>query len=264
MREEHLAVTRQLQENSREAKRARRAYAYALRRSRALTAATLTEGHQRQLLRMLRITQGDYDATVTCIEHASHPPPWMALSFEQKRELLRDLEALHTAEQIDGWTNPLTAANQASLCYLWNLWAEYRVAEWVRDTNRGRGVAPSSARVYQELLQQARVAPITLRGTLLRARTRNAKRKWAGRWRRTWSGKLGTIALGEVDDPAQFQDKALISFPRARTSNFGAAESVRERARRSGVGHISRAEKRAHFSGRKTSHMQILQDVVAF
>ena len=70
--------------------------------------------------------------------------------------------------------------------------------------------------------------------------------------------------LGRSGRPRAIPGPGLHFFSRARTSNFGAAESALERARRSGVGHISRAEKRAHFSGRKTSHTQILQDVVAF
>ena len=79
------AVDRQFQEARREAKRARRSYADALRRSNALTLAGLSLGHRRQLLRMLRISEGNCDATVTCIHHASNPPPWSGMSSAQKR-----------------------------------------------------------------------------------------------------------------------------------------------------------------------------------
>ena len=215
LREEILAVSGELQENRREARRAKRRYAHALRRS-ALTLSGLSVVHRRQLLRMLRISQGDYDATVTCIDHASRRPPWSGLSFDLKRRLLQDVEAQHSAAEISVVSDPRLPANRRALRYLWNLWAEYRVAEWVRDTNQRRGVAPSSARVYEELLRQAEAAPPVLRGHLQRARTRNAKRKWAGRWRKTWSGKLGTLAIGDVDDPAQFQEKALFCLARAR------------------------------------------------
>ena len=92
--------------------------------------------------------------------------------------------------------------------YLWNLWAEYRVAAWVRHTNQSRGVAPSSARVYEKLLEEVSAAPRKLHPHLLRRRSTNAQRKWAGRWRDTWSGKLGTLAVGEVEEPDQFQVKA--------------------------------------------------------
>ena len=257
LREEHLAVVRQLQEARREAQRLRRNYANALRRSRALTLAGLSLYQRRQLLRMLRITRGDYEATVTCIDHASHPPPWSALPFEQKVELLRDLATRYTAETVSAVSNPWNPDNRRDLRYLWNLWAEFRVAEWVRDTNQSRGVAPSSARVYEKLLEQAGAAPPKLKRHLLRQRTANAKRKWAGRWRQTWSGKLGTLAVGDVDDPATFQEKALFCIDCARCENLGATKSCRESAKRIWKVHISRSEKRAQIAGTKTTPANI-------
>ena len=68
----------------------------------------------------------------------------------RRRQLLQDVEAQYSAAQVDVWTNPGVAANTRALRHLWKLWAEYRVAGWVRDTNKERGVARSAARVHDE------------------------------------------------------------------------------------------------------------------
>ena len=208
LRQQRLAVVRQLEETSREAKRVRRNNANALRRNSALTPARVSLGPRKQLLRMLRVCQGDYGAAVTCIDHASHPPAWAGLPQEQKQELLQAIEAQHHAAEVDEWSSPTIAANTHALRYLWRLRAEHGAALWVEHINRTRGVAPSSARVFEQFRRHAQGAPPGVREHLLRPRTANAKRKWAGRWRHTWKGQLGTLAFGDVDDPVHFQAKA--------------------------------------------------------
>ena len=188
--------------------RARRSIRREARRRSALTLDKLTRGHRKQLLRMLHITGSDRDTTITCIDRASHPPAWTELSVGERKELLSDLAAAHSAAEVHSWTNAMDPANRRALLYLWNLWGEHRVAEWVRDKNITRGVAPSSARVYAELQHQLITAPLILRGHLRRARSVNAKRKWAQRWRRNWGGVMGTLALGDVDDPYVLLTKA--------------------------------------------------------
>ncbi len=180
---------------------ARRTVGRQQRRRHALTVEKLTAGHRKQLLRMLRIADSDPDTTITCIDRASHPPAWSDLSLEDRKQLLSDLEGEHSAAEVDAWTNALEPDNRPALLYLWNLWAEFRVAEWVRDKNQARGVAPSSSRVYAELQHQLWTAPLVLQGHLGRDRSVNAKRKWAQRWRTKWGGVMGTLALGDVDDP---------------------------------------------------------------
>ena len=83
LREERAAVLRQIQEARREANRAGREHAIAMRRSGRLTVLGLELGQRRQLLRMLWISQGDYDAAVTCIDHGSPPQGWSDLSLDQ-------------------------------------------------------------------------------------------------------------------------------------------------------------------------------------
>ena len=98
------------------------------------------------------------------------------------------------------------------------------MAEWVRDKNQARGVAPSSSRVYEELQQELRTAPLVLQGHLGRARSVNAKRKWAQRWRTKWGGVMGTLALGDVDDPEVLVAKAgqiLVSPSKSRHFGVG-------------------------------------------
>ena len=107
LREEHEAVLRQIQEARREAKRARREHAHALRRSSALTLLGLSLGQRRQLLRLLWISQGDYEATVTCIDHGSPPQGWSDLSLDQTRRFLQDLEPQQSETEAVVWSNPL-------------------------------------------------------------------------------------------------------------------------------------------------------------
>ena len=202
------AVRGELQENRREMRRARRTIRREARRRSTLTLEKLTPGHRKQLLRMLHITGSDRDRTIACIDRASHPPAWGDLSVGERKELLSDLAAAHSAAEVHAWTNAMDPANTRALLYLWNLWAEHRVAEWVREKNSTRGVAPSSARVYEELQHQLITAPLTLRMHLRRVRTVNAKRKWAQRWRRNWGAVMGTLALGDVDDPYVLLTKA--------------------------------------------------------
>ena len=118
-----MASIRHLQEHACEANRAMGACAYALRRSSAFTPAGLSRCNRRQLIRLLRISPGGYGATVKCKYHASHPPAWSGLSFDQKRQLLQDAEAQYTAAQVDLWPNPEIAANTRALRYLWRLLA---------------------------------------------------------------------------------------------------------------------------------------------
>ena len=200
-------LAKALQEMRREEQHAKRNERNALKRGRALTPAMLSQGHRRQLLRMLYIAELDFDATVTCISHASQPPAWSGLGPAQRRELLEGVMAQHTEVEVAAWADPANAANRRALLYLWNLWAEYRAAEWVQDKNRTRGVAPSSERVLAEVRAHLRAAPAALRPHLLRGRSINAKRKWMQRWRKTWGGSMGTLAVGDVDEPAVLQNK---------------------------------------------------------
>ena len=200
-------VAQQLQELRRQEQRAKRNQRKAVNRGRPLTSARLSQAHCRQLLRMLYIAELDIDATVTCISHAAHPPPWSGWDHAQRRELLEGVMAQRTVVEVAAWADPANAANRRALLYLWNLWAEYRAAEWVQETNRTRGVAPSSERVLAEVRAHLRTAPAALRHHLLRGRSINAKRKWMQRWRKTWRGSMGTLAVGEVDEPAVLQNK---------------------------------------------------------
>ena len=199
----------QLKAVRREEQRAKRNHRNALRRGRVLTSARVSEGHRKQLLRMFYITQLDFDTAVNCISHASHPPPWSGLDFAQRRELLREVAAQHTAVEVAAWADPENGANRRALLYLWKLLAEYRAAQWVQEKNRARGVAPSSERVLEEVQSHLRRAPPALREQLLRGRSINAKRKWMQRWRKTWGASMGTLAVGDVDEPAVLQNKVL-------------------------------------------------------
>ena len=107
IRETHDAFLRQIQEARREAKGARREHAHALRRSSALTLLGVSLGQRRQLLRWLWISQGDYEAMVTRIDHGSPPQGWSDLSLDQKRRLLQDLEPQHSETEVVVWSNPL-------------------------------------------------------------------------------------------------------------------------------------------------------------
>ena len=211
LQEQRRQVLRQLAEARRDAQRARRAYRDAVRRTRAITPADLTLGHRKQLLRMLHIARGDYDAAVACVDHASHPPPWRRCSPAEKRQLLQDVETHHTAAEVAAWADPWNAGNRHALLYLWNLWCESLVAEWVRERNQSRGVAPSTERVLEELRLHAATAPIALREHLARERSVSARKCWGFRWRNTWGGKMGTLPLGDVDDPAVLTDKVCLT-----------------------------------------------------
>ncbi len=201
-------IIRELHDLRREEQKARRAYRQDMLRSRAVTAGRLTEWHRQQLLRLLSIADCAVDVAIACVDHASHPPPWAGLSLMEKRTVMNDVVLMHTAAEVTAWTDATNVGNQRALLPLWTLWAEYQVAEWVRHVNQARGVAPSSALVYERLQEHLAAAPPSLSAQLLRARSLNARRHWAMRWRKRWGGAMGTLALGDVDDPGVVQNKA--------------------------------------------------------
>ena len=115
---------------------------------------------------------------------------------------------LVNAADVDAWTDASQAVYLAPLAHLWRVLAESRVAQWVRDVNRGRGVAPSSSLVYDQMLKYMEGLPPPIRARIVRVRSFNARKLWAVRWRRRWGGAVGTLPLGDVDDPAVLLDKA--------------------------------------------------------
>jgi len=116
---------------------------------------------------------------------------------------------LHSdAAEVDAFTDASAEGNLAPLAHLWTVLAEYRLAQWVISVNRDRGVAPSSRLVHEQLMNYLGAAPPPLREYLVHMRSFNARKLWAVRWRRRWGAAMGTLAMGDVDDPAVLFHKA--------------------------------------------------------
>ena len=111
---------------------------------------------------------------------------------------------------MDAWTDASEAPHLAPMAHLWKLLTECRVAQWARDVNRGRGVAPSSSLVYDQWVRLAEALPPIIRARMVRLRTSNARKLWAVRWRRRWGGAMGTLPMADVDDADILLHKARV------------------------------------------------------
>lgn len=159
-------------------------------------------------MRMLWIADSDLELAVLRLDHARNPPPWTALTTLEKMELLNDVLLQVDAVDVDAWTDTSQAQHLAPMSHLWKLLTECRVAKWVTDINRSRGVAPSSSLVYDQWMRFAEGLPQHIKLRLLRLRSSNARKLWAVRWRRRWGGAMGTLPLADVDDADVFLHKA--------------------------------------------------------
>ena len=96
------------------------------------------------------------------------------------------------------------AAGMRLGCYL----AEWETAEWVVETNRQRGVAPTSRLVYATFFERLCKRRAARSGTAFPVkRTVMAQKIWTSRWRRRWGANLGRVQLADVDAPAVLQEK---------------------------------------------------------
>ena len=136
---------------------------------------------------------------LTVLQHVRCPPNWGHLSMAEQTTVLEDLFLSRDLEMIEGWMHEHSPGNHQRLVMLWQTFAEKQVADWVREVNTTKGVAPSSLVVYQRYLESLRPAPLHVRTALMVWRSRNAKVCWALRWRRRWGGSMGTFRLGDVD-----------------------------------------------------------------
>ena len=101
-------------------------------------------------MRMLWMADSDLELAVLCLDHAHDPRPWTALTTLEKMELLNEVPLQVDAGDVDAWAGTSQAQHLAPMLHLWKLLTECRVAKWVRDVNRSRGVAPSSSLVYDQ------------------------------------------------------------------------------------------------------------------
>jgi len=160
------------------------------------------------IIRMLWITDCDFGVAVVCVDHARQPPAWSALSSLEKMYVMNEVLLHSDAAEVDAFTDASAEGNLAPLAHLWTVHAEYRLAQWVISVNQDRGVAPSSKLVHDQLMNYLGAAPPPLRERLLYVKTFNARKLWAVRWRRRWGAAMGTLAMGDVDDPAVLLHKA--------------------------------------------------------
>ena len=124
---------------------------------------------------------------------------------------MEDLRLQHDARTVAQWMDAEEASNRPRLRELWVLHSEWSTAEWVRQVNHDKGVAPSSQKVWLQCRSFLMAAPATLGLQSRLQKSELAVRLWAWRWRQRWSASLGTLPLGDVDSVDVLRDKVVAS-----------------------------------------------------
>ena len=88
--------------------------------------------------------------------------------------------------------------------------AEAHVTDWVREQNTGKGLAPPSTLVYQQLAAGYETQPLVAMATPAcePVRTVAARTQWAARWRRRWRARLGKVRARDEVTPVATRAKA--------------------------------------------------------
>ena len=139
-------------------------------------------------------------------------------------ELLNDVLLQVDAVDVEAWTDTSQAQHLAPMSHLWKLLTECRVAKWVTDINRSRGVAPSSSLVYDQWMRFAEGLPPIIKLRLVRLRSSNARKLWAVRWRRRWGVGKESFPMADVDDADVLLHKPLA--PASRGSAWPARANL--------------------------------------
>ena len=89
---------------------------------------------------------------------------------------------------------------------------EWRLYQWTKGLNYGRGVAPSTETILQRLEEQRLQLPEAVRPTYRGTAAIASARVWAARWRRSFAGKHGGIRCKSDVKTPEIRDKARPNF----------------------------------------------------
>ena len=163
---------------------------------------------QRVALILYDLAGGNKEAAAAFLNKTAAKRKWEARPLteliDEVRELFLRTDLEEYAALVDVFNPTDAGAMRVALCF----WEEWSLAEWTKEANQEKGVAPRADVLLQRLEERRQRLPEAVRppgkGSVFEPRAR----MWLTRWRRRWGGKHGAIRTRDELPVQEMRDKA--------------------------------------------------------